>query len=349
VSTVAAVPDARGDGPPDAAPPAHPAQASNAAARHGVQRRPMRRSEVTVMDADTPLTYHSFFMSPRFRQLFLSALFVSLSLTFSLGCAESDDDTRPVTYSLTAKQNYEKGMAELKDESYGEAKKYFQFVKQKFPFSKYAVMAELALADTQFAQGNYTEANESYKSFARLHPTHEKVEDGYVAFRICEGYFKDMPEDIWIMPPSYEKDQSSVNDAARELAEFKKRFPDSPYGKKIDEMRKEVLRRLVEHEVYVARFYLKNDHPKAAANRIEGAIKRYPGSGREPELLYSLGETYLHMDDPLRAKETFTRVVTEYAGAPEARRSELYLEYITRRFGPNPPPKANDGTATAHG
>ena len=81
-------------------------------------------------------------------------------------------------------------MAELKDESYGEAKKYFQFVKQKFPFSKYAVMAELALADTQFAQGNYTEANESYKSFARLHPTHEKVEDGYVAFRICEGYFK---------------------------------------------------------------------------------------------------------------------------------------------------------------
>jgi outer membrane protein assembly factor BamD len=305
------------------------------------------------MDADTPVTYHSFFMSPRFRQLFLCALLVSSSLALGLGCAESDDDTRPVTYSLTAKQNYEKGMAELKDESYGEAKKYFQFVKQKFPFSKYAVMAELALADTQFAQGNYTEANESYKSFARLHPTHEKVEDGYVAFRICEGYFKDMPEDIWIMPPSYEKDQSSVNDAARELAEFKKRFPDSPYGKKIDEMRKEVLRRLVEHEVYVARFYLKNDHPKAAANRIEGAIKRYPGSGREPELLYSLGETYLHMDDPLRAKETFTRVVTDYAGAPEARRSELYLEYIARRFGPNPSPKPTDdaapSTTTAHG
>jgi outer membrane protein assembly factor BamD len=307
-------------------------------------------SEVTVVDADTSLTYHSFFMSPRFRHLFALGALCLFTLAIGLGCAESDDDARPVTYSLTAKQNYEKGMAELKDESYGEAKKYFQFVKQKFPFSKYAVMAELALADAQFAQGNYTESIESYKSFSRLHPTHEKVEDGYVAFRICEGYFKDMPEDIWIMPPSYEKDQSSVNDAARELADFRKRFPDSPYSKKVDPMRKEVMKRLVDHEVYVARFYLKNDHPRAAAMRIEGAIKRYPGSGREPELLYSLGETYLHMDDPLRAKETFTRVVNEYGAAPQARRSELYLEYITRRFGANPLPKPTaDSSATAHG
>jgi outer membrane protein assembly factor BamD len=340
--------------PPDAEGPAQAAQESNAAASCGVQwgRREVDGRKVdacksTVVDADTSLTYHRFFMSPRFRHL---SLLIALSCAIGLGCAESDDEGRPVTYSLTAKQNYEKGMAELKDESYAEAKKYFQFVKQKFPFSKYAVMAELALADTEFAQGNYTESLETYKSFARLHPTHEKVEDGYVAFRICEGYYKDMPEDVWIMPPSYEKDQSAVNDAARELGDFHKKFPDSPYAKKVADMRKEVLKRLVDHEVYVAIFYLKNDHPKAAAMRIEGAIKKYPGSGREPELLYSLGETYLHMDDPLRAKETFQRVVNEYGTAPQARRSELYLEYITRRFGPNPQPKQTaDATATAHG
>ena len=223
----AGVPGSPAAAPPDADEPAQPAQASNAAARRGVQRAAKERgeSEVTVVDADTSLTYHRFFMSPRFRHLFALCALCSFIWAIGLGCAESDDDTRPVTYSLTAKQNYEKGMAELKDESYGEAKKYFQFVKQKFPFSKYAVMAELALADTQFAQGNYTESIESYKSFARLHPTHEKVEDGYVAFRICEGYFKDMPEDIWIMPPSYEKDQSAVNDAARELVRVPQEIP----------------------------------------------------------------------------------------------------------------------------
>ncbi len=296
------------------------------------------------MDGGAPLTYHRFFMSRAFPKLIVAAL---LAATLAAACAESDDEGRPVTYSLTAKQNYEKGVAELKDENYPEAKKYFQFVKQKFPFSKYAVMAELAIADTQFAQGNYTEANESYKSFARLHPTHEKVEDGYVAYKICEGYFKDMPEDLWIMPPSYEKDQSAVNDAQRELNDFRKKFPSSPYQKKVDDMRKEVLKRLVDHEVYVARFYLKSDHPRAAAMRLEGAIKRYPGSGREPELLTSLGETYLHMNEPLRAKETFTRVVTDYRDAREARRAALYLDFIARQYGEHPAPRAMPTDAPA--
>jgi outer membrane protein assembly factor BamD len=255
------------------------------------------------------------------------------------GCASSDEATKPITYSLTAKQNYEKGLAELKDENYPEALKYFQFVKSKYPFSKFAVLADLAVADTQFARGNYTEAIDAYKSFARLHPTHEKVEDGYVAFKVGESYFKDMPDDVWLLPPSYEKDQSAVIDALRELDDFRKKFPDSPYVKKAADLRKQVLQRLVDHEVYVARFYLRGDHPKAAAMRLEGAIKRYPGSGREPELLFALGETYLHMNDPLRAKETFQRVIDEYASAAQARRAELYLEFIHSRYGDNPQPR----------
>ncbi|HEY2903459.1 MAG TPA: outer membrane protein assembly factor BamD, partial [Polyangia bacterium] len=147
------------------------------------------------------------------------------------GCASTEDSTKPATYSLTAKQNYEKGLAELKDEDYQEAQKYFQFVKQKFPFSKYAVLAELALADNQFAKGSFTDAVDSYKSFARLHPTHEKVQEGYVSYKIGECYVKDMPDDLWILPPSYEKDQSAVADALRELNDFLKKYPDSKYVK----------------------------------------------------------------------------------------------------------------------
>ena len=324
------------------------------------------------MDASVPLTYHSFLMCPLFPRrargnpvagvgaLIAVVVVGAAALAPCFGCASSDEATKPITYSLTAKQNYEKGLAELKDENYPEAQKYFQFVKSKFPFSKYAVLADLAVADTQFARGNYTEAIDAYKSFARLHPTHEKVEDGYVAFKVGESYFKDMPDDVWLLPPSYEKDQSAVIDALRELDDFRKKFPDSPYIKKATELRRQVLQRLVDHEVYVARFYLHLDHPKAAAMRLEGAIKRYPGSGREPELLFALGETYLHMNDPLRAKETFQRVITDYQTAAQARRAELYLEFIRNRYGDNPqprptaspaptPPAPNSSTPSSHG
>lgn len=240
-------------------------------------------------------------------------------------------------------------MAELKDENYPEAMKYFAFVKQKFPFSKFAVLSELAAADTQFERGGYTEAVDSYKAFARLHPTHEKVQDGYVAFRVGECYFKDMPDDVWLLPPAYEKDQSAVVDALRELESFRKRFPDSKYNKQADGFRQQVLQRLVDHEVYVARFYLDRNHTKAAAGRLEAAVRRYPGSGREPELLLALGQTYLKMGDPLRARDSFQRVVADYRGAQQARRAELYLQFIQRRFGDSPQPKVPETPSTAPG
>jgi outer membrane protein assembly factor BamD len=329
---------------PDPSP--DPMTVSAALAKKSCLISRMKRG-ATAVDASAALTYHSFPMSPPFpRARFLLILplvlplFASVVLPLALsGCATSDESSKSVTYSLTAKQNYEKGMAALKDEDYAEAQKYFQFVKQKYPFSKFAVLAELALADAQFDRGNYTEAIDSYKSFTRLHPTHDRVEDGYVAFRIGESYFKDMPDDVFLLPPSYEKDQSAVMDALRELGEFERKFPDSKYVKRADELRRKVLQRLVDHEVYVARFYLRADHPNAAALRLEGALRRYPGSGREPELLYALGETYLKLGDPLRAKETFQRVVTEYAAAEDARRAARYLEFIAKRFGEHPKPK----------
>ncbi len=251
-------------------------------------------------------------------------------------CASSDDAGKSVNYSLTAKQNYDKGLEELKDENYPEAVKYFSFVKSKFPFSKYAVLAELALADTQVQRGNHQEAIDAYKTFARLHPTHERVEDGYVAFKVGECYVREMPDDWFLAPPSYEKDQSAVRDALRELTDFMDKFPESRYVPQAKEHRREVLRRLIDHEVYVARFYLDRDEPKAAALRLEGAIKRYPDSGREADLLLALGQTHLQMGNPSRAKQVFERVVGEYGSGGQARRAGLFLDFIKQRYGDAP-------------
>lgn len=279
-------------------------------------------------------TTHKFVLAFR---LSLAALALGLA-----GCASSDE-AKQVTYSMTAKQNYERGLEELKKENYEEAATYFTYVKQKFPFSKYAGLAELALADTGFARGNYQEAIDSYKSFARLHPTHEKIEDGYVAFRIAECYVKEMPDDWVLLPPSYEKDQSAVRDALHELDSALEKYPGSPYVKQAKDYRRDVLRRLIQHEVYVARFYLELGHPKAAILRIQSALKHYPDSGREGELMLTLGETHLEMGNPASAKEVFLRVVNGVGSPLEAKRAELFLSFIHQRFGENPVDKVAPG------
>jgi outer membrane protein assembly factor BamD len=258
-----------------------------------------------------------------------------LSCLLLPACATSDDG-KTINFSLTAQQNYEKGLADLKDENYAEALRYFTYVKQKFPFSKYAALAELAAADTEFDRGSYQEAIDAYKSFLRLHPKHEKVAEGYVSFRIAEAHVKQMPDDWFLIPPSYEKDQATVMDALHELNNLVDRFPNSKYIKPAQEYRRAVLRRLIDHEVFVARFYLDRGHPKGAILRIKEALRRYPDSGRDAELLLTLGETQLEMGQPASAKQTFLRVTPENASTVEVKRAELFLEFIKRHDGDEP-------------
>jgi outer membrane protein assembly factor BamD len=258
-----------------------------------------------------------------------------LSCLLLPACATSDDG-KPINFSLTAQQNYEKGLADLKDENYPEALRYFTYVKQKFPFSKYAALAELAAADTEFERGSYQEAIDAYKSFLRLHPKHEKVAEGYVSFRIAEAHVKEMPDDWFLIPPSYEKDQATVMDALRELNNLVDRFPNSKYIKRAQEYRRAVLRRLIDHEVFVARFYLDRGHPKGAILRIKEALRRYPDSGRDAELLLTLGETQLEMGQPASAKQTFLRITPDNASTVEVKRAELFLDFIKRHDGDEP-------------
>ncbi len=120
-------------------------------------------------------------------------------------------------------------------------------------------------------------------------------------------------------------------------------IPKSPYLEQAKVYRREVLRRLIEHEVYVARFYLERGHPKAAVLRIEGALRRYPDSGQEGELMLALGETNLELGKPARAKQVFERVMSQYGDDLQKKRAELFLDYIQRRFGDHPVDAATSG------
>jgi TolA-binding protein len=73
---------------------------------------------------------------------------------------------------------------------------------------------------------------------------------------------------------------------------------------------------------------LDRDYPDAAVSRLHTLIRMYPGSGYEPEALFLLGDTYLDLDDPKRAKLVFLELTkrfpnTEFAVTARDRLSEL--------------------------
>ena len=65
-----------------------------------------------------------------------------MACTVATGCG-AKSGTASVDYSVSAQKNYEKGLKELEDKDWLAASKYFQFIKSRFPYSKYAVLAEL--------------------------------------------------------------------------------------------------------------------------------------------------------------------------------------------------------------
>lgn len=223
-----------------------------------------------------------------------------------------------VDYSVSAQKNYEKGMKELDRQDWIAASKYFGFIKSRFPYSKYAVLAELRLADAEFGAEQYLEAIDAYRLFIKFHPTHEMVANGYASYRIGEAYYKQLPTDFWLFPPSEEKDQSSTEDAANELKSFLDKFPDSPYRDKAKDILVKVGKRLADHEWYVAKYYWERNKPMGTVLRLRRLLERYRGVGYDEEALWLLGRAYIAVDMKDRAKLTWQELVSKYPKSDRA-------------------------------
>lgn len=258
----------------------------------------------------------------------LLPLLLVACLSASLAAACGGKSTGAVDYSVSAQKNYEKGLTELEEKDWIAAAKYFAFIKSRFPYSKYAVLAEIRLADAEFGAEQYLEAIDSYKLFIKFHPTHELVVNGYAAFRIGEAHFKMLPGDFFLLPPSYEKDQSSSEDAAEEMKRFLEKYPDSPHRKRAQEILDLVGKRLAEHEWYVARYYWDKGKPMGTVLRLRRLLERYPGVGYDEEAMWLLGRAYLEVGMPDRAKTTWEELIAKYPQNGRAGEARAALERL---------------------
>ncbi|MCA9239575.1 MAG: outer membrane protein assembly factor BamD, partial [Planctomycetales bacterium] len=155
----------------------------------------------------------------------------------------------------------------------------------------------MRLSDAEFGAEHYLAAVEGYKAFITFHPKHEQVVSGYAAFRIGEAYHRMIPDDFWLLPPRYEKDQGPAREANQALTLFLRKYPKSTYVPRAKKMLKEANYRLAEHEWYVATFYWERGKARGAALRLETLLGQYGGVGFDAEALFLLGSAYAEMKD----------------------------------------------------
>jgi outer membrane protein assembly factor BamD len=255
-----------------------------------------------------------------------------IALTLTLAAALTACHTRYTTISgnlrlgSTPEENYQHGVAELKDKNYAEATRFFEYVKAKYPFSNVSLLSDLRISDIKFAQGRYGEAADAYERFVKDHPSSDQVE--YAAYRAGLAHFKAAPADFFMFPPVQEKDQRETEKAVTALREFVEKYPQSTYLADVKKTLAEAENRLAERELTVGDYYFKREHWAGAAGRYKGLAESYPDSPLAGPAQLKLAQAYVHMNETFQARQALQRLIVQQPDGPERAQAEKMLESL---------------------
>lgn len=242
-----------------------------------------------------------------------------------------------VDYGQTAKANFDQGEQAFADGRYAEAVKFFEHTKNKFPYSKYAVQAELRTADAHFAREKWLEAADAYKIYCRFHPRDEKV--AYATYRVALAYSKEIDQDVWWMPSAVERDQSAARDAIRAFDEYLARFPDDENAAEAKKLRIDARARLADADVYAARFYEEREKWKGALWRYQRVANDYGDTpGAAAALLRAAQLADEKLGDAAMAQQLYEQLLREHPAAPEAADAKRALAARSKSPGTPPAP-----------
>lgn len=201
-------------------------------------------------------------------QTLTTLIIVATTASFLSGCSgRKVDENDPVSM-------YQDAEDEVSSDHYQLAIDKLRAVKNKFPYSKSAVDAQLRIADVLYMQDSFGEAALAYESFRDLHPKHEKV--AYAMFNIGRSYFADIPGTV-------ARDLSAAQKALDALNDFQKRFPSDPNAKEAGEMVTKTRNLLAEKELTIGNFYYKRDFFDSAKARYAKLIELYPDTSHAKE------------------------------------------------------------------
>jgi outer membrane protein assembly factor BamD len=233
--------------------------------------------------------------------------------------------TGDLKYGRSAEDDFKAGEDELKSKNYAEATKFFEHVRTKYPFSKYAALSELRLADARFDQDRFVEAADAYTQFLKVRPTHEQAD--YAAYRVGLSHWKDGPSEFVLFPPSHEKDLAQVRDAVKALEVFIKNdtYTSSKYRPDAEKILAQAKGMLADHEWYVAEFYVKRGRWAGAAARLQSLVIDYPGSRHEAEALLELAGAYVKTDERFRAQQALQQLIVKHPQDPRRAQAEKLL------------------------
>lgn len=179
------------------------------------------------------------------------------------------------TSDWSASKIYSEAKSAMNDGDYTQAIEYYDLVLARFPFGKYAQQSQIDIAYAHYKGSEPDAALASLDNFIKTNPRHPHVDYAYYMKGLVNFTRGDSFITRFIPQDPSQRDPGAAREAFFDFETLTKRHPDSKYAEDA-RMRMLYLRNnLAQHEVNVARYYMKRGAFLAAANRAQYAIERF--------------------------------------------------------------------------
>lgn len=181
---------------------------------------------------------------------------------------------------------------------WAKAVKYLEKLEARFPYGRYAQQAQLEIAYAQWKAGERAASLAASERFIKLYPNHVNVDyawylKGLVNFTDREGVmasFADMD--------MAERDPKAAREAYAAFNEVVTRFPNSKYAPDSAARMRYLVNALAQHDVHVARYYMRRGAYLAAVNRAQHVLATFPGAPATEEALFIMVHAYDKLELP---------------------------------------------------
>ena len=240
-------------------------------------------------------------MSLRFPRALVLGLAVLVPLLS--GCGASDQNAKQGPTG-PVEGLYNNGVDALNARRFSTADDQFAAVEQQYPYSTWAVNAQLMSGYSAYLQNKYTDSIGILDRFIQLHPAHRDVAYAYYLRALC--YYEQIAD--------IQRDQRGTEQAMNALREVVNRYPDTSYANdarlKIDLC----VDHLAGKEMEIGRYYQKQHLYEAAIGRFQRVVDDYQTTNHVAEALARLTEVYLALGLKDQARKTASVLGYNYPG-----------------------------------
>jgi outer membrane protein assembly factor BamD len=241
-------------------------------------------------------------------------LLASLAVAALAGCGifgkEIDE-----TEGWSASKLYDEASDEMASGAYTRAIELYEKLEARYPFGRYAMQAQLDTAYAAYKAEDPEAAIAAADRFIKLYPQNPYVDYAYylkgiVNYNRSVGFL-----DKYIPTDPSQRDPGAALDAFEDFSELVKRFPNSKYAADARQRMLYLRNNLAQHEVNVARYYMRRGAYVAAANRANSVIERFQRTPAVQDALVVLAEAYRALgEDKLAADAERVLEINRKAG-----------------------------------